>query len=189
MCWKNRSAVNTETTTKQQSDPLMFEDPDDRPRRSKERRPMLLTDHEVDQALVEQNHASEPQGDGFKGDDRRNPLIILDEKFPHVAKRILGFWGSPQLSEYMIGLTLVDRAGRAGFPEDAMTAIMEIWKHIQSPENATANNPWVTDARLTKTFKQEDLEKSRALGYRPLLSGKDAAATDLSQIRSAPQTW
>lgn len=166
----------------------MFEDPDDRPRRSKDRRPMLLTSLEVDEALTNRE-AAPKSADGFKADDRRNPLVILDEKFPHIAKRILGFWGTPQLSEYMIGLTLVDRAGRAGFPEDAMAAIMEIWTHIQTPANTTDDNPWITDARLNKTFKQEDLERVRSFGARPLLNGREAAAADISQIRAAPQTW
>lgn len=52
-----------------------------------------------------------PQGEG---------VSAIESRYPHIASKILGFWGSAQLLPYLNSLLLDDRGDRQGFAFDAL---------------------------------------------------------------------
>ncbi len=51
---------------------------------------------------------------------------IIEKKFPRIANTIRLSWGTAVGKEYLEGLIIDDRGGRAGFPIEVMAALMEL---------------------------------------------------------------
>lgn len=158
-------------------------DPEDRlPSLSRRSRMTLLSQEQVSQAIEEK---AKPEADDLPGEDMKNPVAQLYESFPRIANRVIEFWGKPDLRDYLTSLTLMDRIDRAGFPEEAMECLLAIWRFIQDvDDDELADNPWIADVRLTKSFKQEEIDRSKGFRYRTSsLNGKDAAVLDIADFR------
>jgi hypothetical protein len=55
--------------------------------------------------------------------------ILLENRYPHVAKNIKLFWGSSYLPDYITNLMLDTRNGkRKGFPPDDAKALTDLLK-------------------------------------------------------------
>lgn len=48
---------------------------------------------------------------------------VLEERFPHVVQAIQMLWGHPELEAHFRHLTMDERGGRQGFPEEAWAEI------------------------------------------------------------------
>lgn len=137
----------------------MFNDKDDdffnaSPKFSKK---SLLSDNEIDKKFENHQNKLEPQRE-IKAS--RNPILIIQERVPHVANKIILMWGTEDLPKYMEEIVMMDRAGRAGFHSDVMNAIIEISSFIQRTSQETASaSAWIKDPRLQKTFRQEEKER------------------------------
>ena len=44
----------------------------------------------------------------------------MEQRFPHIAKKLPALWRSEACAVYLSGLTIADRPGRQGFPADVM---------------------------------------------------------------------
>lgn len=115
------------------------------------------------------------------GKDAANPLVSIYERTPHVARRMISFWGTPKLHEYVSGLMLMGRADRAGFPADVMGAILEVLEYIDNNQQASTSTEcsWLKDTRLYKSFKKEEIEQKFSH-----LSGYAAAQLDIAEQQS-----
>ena len=54
-------------------------------------------------------------------------LGIIEESFPHVAKRIRLVTGEPEADAYYKTLMISNRADRSGFPPEVAAAIMKLY--------------------------------------------------------------
>lgn len=50
----------------------------------------------------------------------------IEERFPHILEKIVAFWESEYLDEYLAGLMVPDRIGRQGFPADVAREIFRL---------------------------------------------------------------
>jgi hypothetical protein len=48
------------------------------------------------------------------------PESTLEQRLPHIAKKLTALWRSEACAVYLSGLTIADRPGRQGFPVDVM---------------------------------------------------------------------
>lgn len=50
----------------------------------------------------------------------------MEERFPHILEKVVAFWESEYLDEYLAGLMVPDRIGRQGFPSDVAREIFRL---------------------------------------------------------------
>lgn len=139
-------------------------------------RPKLFTAVQVNESINERK-----EDDLVAGQDKGNPILIIHDTFPRVANRIIEFWNSDQLGEYLNTVVFMDRIDRSGFPHQVMQAIIEIsllWEKNNGKLDET--NPWLMDPHLDKAFKKDNIEGALRLKHTvaSTLSGKDAAIID-----------
>lgn len=51
---------------------------------------------------------------------------LLEQRFPHILKRIIAYWGKPEMDGYLDSLMAPPQAGAKGFPQEAIFEIVEI---------------------------------------------------------------
>lgn len=51
---------------------------------------------------------------------------LLEQQFPHILKRIIAYWGKPEMDDYLNSLLAPPQAGAKGFPQEAIFEIVEI---------------------------------------------------------------
>ena len=51
---------------------------------------------------------------------------LLEQRFPHILKRIIAYWGKPEMDDYLDSLMAPPQAGAKGFPQEAIFEIVEI---------------------------------------------------------------
>lgn len=56
------------------------------------------------------------------------PQSTIEQKFPHIAKKLTSLWRSEACAVYISGLTVADRPGRQGFPLDVMEDLMMLYE-------------------------------------------------------------
>jgi hypothetical protein len=101
---------------------------------SKTEVPTLLTDAEFDALLsarkererlarqwdrwdVSGTMLNKPASDG-------RPESIIEQKFPHIAARIMAFWRTHALSDYIASILVMDRQDRQGFPREVVEDLL-----------------------------------------------------------------
>ena len=52
----------------------------------------------------------------------------LESQFPHVFETILSLWGSHKMDDYFQELLVTSRPGRQGFPDEAATEILHLYR-------------------------------------------------------------
>lgn len=52
--------------------------------------------------------------------------VGIEEGFPHILEKVVVFWESEYLDEYLAGLMVPDRIGRQGFPPDVAREIFRL---------------------------------------------------------------
>ena len=52
------------------------------------------------------------------------PASTIEQKFPHIAKKLTLAWRSDACSAYILSLSVADRPGRQGFPAEVMEDLM-----------------------------------------------------------------
>jgi len=64
---------------------------------------------------------------------REDHLAILKDSYPRIASAIELMWGHPECEDYVNKLILNDRGSRQGFPKDAMSALLGLFRlHTQA---------------------------------------------------------
>ena len=53
-------------------------------------------------------------------------VSLIDLGFPHISKKIIKVWGTPEFYDYSRTLLIDDRGDRKGFPLEILQEIMEI---------------------------------------------------------------
>lgn len=87
----------------------------------------------------------------FKRRERPDPWPMVAEQYPRIAADIRARWGQQQLDDYIAGLVIDDRGGRAGFPPDVLAAILEIGRlHANRFRFGRAMCPWDHDVSTSK---------------------------------------
>jgi hypothetical protein len=75
--------------------------------------------------------------------DKKEPLALITENYPHIAKIITTLWGTPSFHDYMEKIIIMDRNDRIGFEPENMAALMIIWKqHNEIHGNKAITDPW-----------------------------------------------
>ncbi len=73
-------------------------------------------------------------------------LLIIGEKFPRIADMIRASWGSEEGKDYLESLLIDNRGGRAGFPFDVISALMELQAEhklsLKAPITKKKKDPW-----------------------------------------------
>ena len=52
------------------------------------------------------------------------PASTIEQKFPHIAKKLTLAWRSEACAAYILSLLVADRPGRQGFPAEVMEDLM-----------------------------------------------------------------
>jgi hypothetical protein len=84
--------------------------------------------------------------------DEEPPLIIIERKFPRIARSIETLWGHRELDDYLTNLILADRTGREGFPPETLNALLKLHNQhgarfsFPSEEKSWERGPRVTRA-------------------------------------------
>jgi hypothetical protein len=101
---------------------------------SKTEVPTLLTDAEFDALLsarkerervvrnwerwdVAGDALSKPASDG-------RPESTIEQRFPHIAARIVAFWRTHALGDYIASILVMDRQDRQGFPREVVEDLL-----------------------------------------------------------------
>lgn len=163
-------------------------DPEGLPHIRKKQTLKLFSAAEMSSVIDEKITPVEPLANGG---EKMNPLVALSEVFPTIASRIISFWGKPQLEEYLTGLSLMDRANRNGFSKAAMSYVLDIWSYcevVKLGANDDHDCPWMTDRRLLKHLKKDDIEaqKDWRYGGAKEITGKEALEIDLANLQTPP---
>ncbi len=56
------------------------------------------------------------------------PQSTIEQRFPHIAKKLTALWRSEACTVYLSGLTVADRPGRQGFPLEVMEDLMMLYE-------------------------------------------------------------
>jgi len=56
------------------------------------------------------------------------PQSTIEQRFPHIAKKLTAVWRSEACTAYLSGLTIADRPGRQGFPLDVLEDLMMLYE-------------------------------------------------------------
>lgn len=56
------------------------------------------------------------------------PQSPIEQRYPHIAKKLTSLWRSEACTVYLSGLTVADRADRQGFPLDVMGDLMMLYE-------------------------------------------------------------
>jgi len=56
------------------------------------------------------------------------PQSTIEQKFPHIAKKLTALWRSAACTVYLSGLTVADRPGRQGFPLGVMEDLLMLYE-------------------------------------------------------------
>lgn len=56
------------------------------------------------------------------------PQSTIEQRFPHIAKKLTALWLTEACAEFLSGLTVADRPGRQGFPLDVMEDLMMLYE-------------------------------------------------------------
>lgn len=56
------------------------------------------------------------------------PQSTIEQRFPHIVKKLTALWLTEACAEYLSGLTVADRPGRQGFPLDVMEDLMMLYE-------------------------------------------------------------
>lgn len=99
-----------------------------------------------------------------------------------ITRRIVSFWGKPELLDYLNDITLMDRVGRLGFPVEVMNALMIVLEQTKS-RTPESSSPWSDSPELQKTFKKEDQEKRSRMGSP--ISPAEAAMLDMADLKKS----
>jgi len=57
-----------------------------------------------------------------------DPESSIEQKFPHIAKKLTSVWRFEVCAAYLSSLTVADRPGRRGFPADVMDDLMMLYE-------------------------------------------------------------
>lgn len=56
------------------------------------------------------------------------PQSTIEQRFPHIAKKLIALWRSEACTVYLSSLTVADRPGRQGFPLGVMEDFMMLYE-------------------------------------------------------------
>ena len=56
------------------------------------------------------------------------PESTIEQRFPHIARKLTELWRSEACTAYLSGLTVADRPGRQGFPLEVMENLMMLYE-------------------------------------------------------------
>ena len=77
--------------------------------------------------------------------DSNEDFITVNEKFPHIGKKLAVFWGQLECCELFINLMLDTRDGkRQGFPKEIAQAIhrLSMLYDEKFPQYVKSDHPW-----------------------------------------------
>lgn len=60
------------------------------------------------------------------GADADHYPVGIEERFPHILEKVVAFWESEYLDDYLAGLMVPDRVGRQGFPANVAREIFRL---------------------------------------------------------------
>lgn len=60
------------------------------------------------------------------GADADHYPVGIETRFPHILEKIVAFWDTEMLDEYLAGLVMPDRVGRQGFPPDVARELVRL---------------------------------------------------------------
>jgi hypothetical protein len=91
-----------------------------------------LADRRAEEQRAEEKRAEERRAKGERRvlfpHGRRStdglPESTIEQKFPHIAKKLTLAWRSEACAAYLSSLTVADRPGRQGFPPEVMEDLM-----------------------------------------------------------------
>lgn len=86
-----------------------------------------------------------------KGDEEP-PLIIIERRFPRIARSIETLWGHRELDNYLTNLILADRDGREGFPPEILGALLKLAnQHTAQFRFPTPEESWATGPKVGRS--------------------------------------
>ena len=110
--------------------------------------PPIMDDSQVEAAAADRRQEPHNQ---YKRKERPDPWPIIAARFPRIAETIRRDWGKRALDDYFAKLVVDDRGSRQGFPEDVLTAILEVARlHAEQYRFAKPFHPWEEDVSQTK---------------------------------------
>ena len=100
--------------------------------------PKLFSDEEFSQERErrERRESEDRRAAERRSEDRRvSPMggrrrsdghaeSTIEQRFPHIAKKLVVAWPSDACTAYILSLSVADRAGRQGFPAEVMEDLM-----------------------------------------------------------------
>lgn len=69
----------------------------------------------------------------------------IEQHFPHILAKLANLWGKPEADRYLDSLTMPDRPGRRGFPEEAARELFKlsmIHSTLQSAKGVASRDGW-----------------------------------------------
>ena len=78
--------------------------------------------------------------------DSNEDFVLVNEKFPHIGKKIAVFWGHQECYELFVNLMLDTRDGaRQGFPKEIGQALhrLSMLHDEKFPQYVKAGHPWL----------------------------------------------
>jgi len=93
--------------------------------------PSLLSDEEIDDLLLQRNQSQiqlDNMGKTASAASDGLPESTIEQRFAHVAKRLVAMWPSEACALYISKLVVPDRVGRQGFPQEVMDDLMMLYQ-------------------------------------------------------------
>ena len=85
------------------------------------------------------------------------PQSVIEQRFPHIAKKLTSLWRSEACTVYLSGLTVADRPGRQGFP----LAVMEDLLMLYEINDLLIHEPGLGQTAATQPVWPEALARER----------------------------
>jgi hypothetical protein len=77
--------------------------------------------------------------------DIAQDAALVQEHYPRIVEKILQFWGSAELNEYLDSILFDERGSRHGFPLEIVSALMRIHEnHISLVPSKDTGDYWDT---------------------------------------------